>query len=88
MDNEFYAEKNSFEQWATERYCLYASTKKGTLQRVEVHHKQWPLQKAEVNISKNDIIQSTGISVIDDQPICHYSKGVHVISYGKERCQK
>ncbi|MBT5927834.1 MAG: DUF2071 domain-containing protein [Verrucomicrobia bacterium] len=87
VGTEFYAKQNSFEHWSTERYCLYSSTRKGTLHRVEVHHEQWPLQRAEVNISTNDIIRSTGISVIDENPICHFSRGVNVISYGKERCQ-
>ena len=88
IGEEFLAKNGTFEHWATERYCLYSLSGHLSISRVEVHHKQWPLQKSEVDIVENEIIDSAGISVIDNKPRCHYSRGVHVISYGKQRCQQ
>ncbi len=80
----YFAEHGTFEHWATERYCLYSSSKRGDLHRVEVHHEPWPLQDAEVNISGNNIIEASNLVPLESEPICHYSKGVHVVSYGKQ----
>ncbi len=76
----------TFEHWATERYCLYSMSGDRELQRVDVHHAPWPLQSAEVEIFSNDIIDATGIPVSFDIPRCHYSRGVHVVSYEKQSC--
>ena len=42
----------TFEHWATERYCLYSFCEGRGIERVEVHHAPWPLQRAEVAIRK------------------------------------
>ncbi|MBK1791976.1 DUF2071 domain-containing protein [Persicirhabdus sediminis] len=83
---EFFAIPGTFEHWATERYCLYSMSGDRELQRVDVHHVAWPLQSAEVEIFSNDIIDATGIPVSSDIPRCHYSRGVHVVSYEKQSC--
>ena len=47
----------SFEEWATERYCLYSSAGKTRLFRAEVHHKQWPLERARLELANNDLAE-------------------------------
>lgn len=83
VGDTFIAESGSFEAWATERYCLYSQSRKGDVQRVEVHHAPWPLQKAEAEIEACDLFSAAGISPIDSTMVCHYSAGVQVVSYPK-----
>lgn len=78
-----WAKTGSFEHWATERYCLYAG-RKGQLLRVEVHHAPWPLQPAEVEIRSNGILEAAGIEPLENDAFCHFSSGVHVVSYPPE----
>ena len=75
------ASPGSFEHWATERYCLYAAARRGGLSRVEVHHAPWPLQRAEVEIRENSLLTAAGFAPGRAQPLCHFSTGVHVVSY-------
>jgi uncharacterized protein YqjF (DUF2071 family) len=75
----------TFEHWIAERYCLYSTGKSGGLKRVEVHHVPWPLQRAEVLIEENDLLTAAGIESLDSTPVCHFSKGVDVVSYSAKR---
>lgn len=77
--SKFSASEDSFEQWATERYCLYCQSKRGRLYRAEVHHRQWPLQKAEVEIESNTLLN--GFNTGDQHPSALFSKSVDVVAY-------
>lgn len=81
IGDPFIAESDTFEAWATERYCLYSQSRKGDIYRVEVHHVRWPLQEAEVEIETCDLFDAAGISPLDTEVVCHYSPGVQVVSY-------
>ncbi|MBK1883519.1 DUF2071 domain-containing protein [Luteolibacter pohnpeiensis] len=87
LDDPFTAKTGSFEHWAAERYCLYSQNRKRQLVRAEVHHQPWPLQQAEVEIRESTILSAVGISPMDSDPICHFSSGVHVISFPVELLQ-
>jgi uncharacterized protein len=80
----FFTKPGSFEHWATERYCLYSLSKGQGLCRVEVHHAPWPLQSAEVSIEQCSIFSAVGLEPLKTQPICHFSSGVHVVSFPKQ----
>jgi len=80
----FFAERGTFEHWATERYCLYACSPRTGLCRVEVHHSPWPIQHAEVEVRECGVLSAAGIEPLDDMPVCHFSAGVHVVSYAQE----
>jgi len=54
------------------------------LERVEVQHPPWPLQRAEVEIEHSEILQAAGIEPLGE-PVCHFSPGVHVVSYPIEK---
>jgi uncharacterized protein YqjF (DUF2071 family) len=47
----------SLEHWLTERYCLYARSASGGLSRAEIHHAPWPLQPAEADVRRNDMLR-------------------------------
>jgi uncharacterized protein YqjF (DUF2071 family) len=50
-----------------------------------VHHAPWPLQRAEVELSENEILAAAGFATQDERPLCHFSRGVHVVSYAPEK---
>lgn len=48
----------SFEDWATERYCLYSHNEKnGKLYRGEIQHQRWPLKQARYEIRSNTMLK-------------------------------
>lgn len=79
------AAAGSFEHWIAERYCLYSVGRSGELRRVEVHHPPWPLQRAEVLIEENGVLSAAGIAVLGSEPVCHFSRGVDVVSFAAKR---
>lgn len=84
LGEPFLAERGTFEHWATERYCLYSRTPRGRLERVEVHHAPWPLQRAEIEIETNSILAAAGLSALSDEPRYLFSRGVDVVSFAPE----
>ena len=81
----FYSAPGTFEHWLTERYCLYSAAGTCGIDRVEVHHAPWPLQRAEVQIRQNEVFSAAGIVPLDREPVAHFSSGVHVVSFASER---
>jgi uncharacterized protein len=73
------AAPGSLEAFLTERYCFYARSK-GRLVRVEVHHQPWPLQRAEVEVVRNELLAPFGLSG-EGTPLAHASPGVDVVSW-------
>ena len=49
---------DSFETWATERYCLYTANRRGRILGGEVHHPRWPLHRAAIDISENTFLKT------------------------------
>lgn len=79
----FHAAPGSFEHFVAERYCLYSKAPRGPgLSRVEVHHAAWPLQRAEVEITRNDLFAALGMEPPAGDPVCHFTTGVSVVSWG------
>ena len=76
-------EPGSFEDWATERYCLYCASKRGQIYRTEVQHPKWPLQKAELDIHTNSLLHPfpTG----DAHPSVLFSKHLEVVAYPPQK---
>ncbi len=74
----------SLEHWLTERYCLY-TVKAGRVYRAEIHHRQWPLQDAEVEIFTNTMAQASGISLPRVHPALHFAKKLEVLIWPLRR---
>lgn len=72
-------DKDSFESWATERYCLYCQSKRGQVYRTEVQHPKWPLEKAEISIRQNTLLNSFEIG--EQHPSVLFSKSIDVVAY-------
>jgi uncharacterized protein len=81
----FRAEAGSLDAWLTERYCLYTADRKGRIIRCEVHHVQWPLRRAEAEISVNTMIPAGLGAKLADAPLLHYSERLDVLTWTPER---
>jgi uncharacterized protein YqjF (DUF2071 family) len=73
------ARSGTLEHWLTERYCLYARAPAGGLFRGEVHHPPWPLQRAEAEISRNDLLAPHGLSLAERPELLHFSCRIDVV---------
>ncbi len=80
----FRAAPGTLEHWLTERYCLYALSPRGRLYRTEVHHRPWPLQRAEAHISRNEMAQPHGVSVDTAPALLHFSRRLDVVLWSPE----
>jgi uncharacterized protein len=67
----------TFEHFLAERYFLYADTGSG-LELGQVHHKPYPLCKAEVSEWKESMLAANGLPATSGEPLALYSPGVDV----------
>ena len=72
------AAPGSFEHFMAERYCLYTVDDQLRLLRGDIHHRPWPLQPAEVELSGNSMARPYGIE-LNGQPRTHYAERVDVV---------
>jgi uncharacterized protein YqjF (DUF2071 family) len=70
--------RGTLEHWLTERYCLYTLDDALRVQRGEIHHAPWPLQRAEADIETNTMADEIGIALEGD-PLLHYARRQDVI---------
>lgn len=76
-------EKSDLDIWLTERYCLYVE-KGQSVFRHEIHHKEWELNKVDINkLELKYIIQK--LKITESTHLAHYSEGVQVIAWNKEK---
>ncbi|WP_442481682.1 YqjF family protein [Aeoliella sp. SH292] len=73
-----FAMKSSLEHWLTERYCLFARSKRGAYWCGEIHHSPWPLQRAEAEIRENTMLAPLGLATSDADPVLHFAKSIDV----------
>ena len=78
------AAPGSLEHFLTERYCLYAVAPDGSLRRTEVHHRPWPLQRAEAEVWENTMTAAGGLPVSGPPVLVHFARRVDVVVWGSE----
>ena len=78
------ARPGTLAHWLTERYCLYAVTRRGRLRRAEIHHPPWPLQPAQVDIRSNSMTRGLGFELPDPAPVVHFAERLDVQVWGPE----
>lgn len=71
------AAPGTLEHWLTERYCLYALDRHGTVYRGEIHHEPWPLQAAEAEVEVNTMTRP--LVLPDTQPLLHFARRLDVV---------
>ncbi len=69
----------TLEHFLTERYCLYAQAPDGSLYRAEVHHRPWPLQKAEAEIERNEVAAPHGLRLDGPPALLHFARKIDVV---------
>lgn len=75
--------ERSLERFLSERYCLYAVTKRHVYRTV-VHHLPWPLQSAEAEIEHNTMTMPIGIP-LSEAPLLHFSEFMDVLTWLPEQ---
>jgi len=75
----------TLESWLTERYCLYAANRRGTIWRSDIHHQQWPLQPAEATIEHNSMTDQIQLALPDTRPLLHFARQLDVIAWLPQR---
>ncbi len=78
----------TLEEFLTERYCLYATSRTGALQRLEIHHPPWALQPAEASISVNTMAAAAGLSLPDIAPMLYFSKRQDMVGWPMHRVDR
>ena len=68
----------TLEHFLAERYLLYADRGGGRIQRGQVHHTPYPLQRATVLSWEESIFAAAGIARPAGEPVAHYAAGVSV----------
>ena len=68
------ARTGSLEHFLMERSCLFTLNRAGQPVRANLHHVPWPLEEAEAEIDRNDMAESIGIKLPDQEPVLHYSR--------------
>jgi uncharacterized protein YqjF (DUF2071 family) len=74
----------SLAHFLTERYCLYAATRK-RLYRGEIHHLPWNLQEASVELEENSMAQAAGIMTSAQPSLCYFARDLKVLFWAPQR---
>jgi uncharacterized protein YqjF (DUF2071 family) len=82
IGSESFAVPGTLEHFLTERYCLYTTTRSGAPRRLDIHHKPWPLQIADAQITVNTMAAAAGITLPDVPPLLHFAKRMDVLTWG------
>lgn len=77
----FHAAPGSLDYFLTERYCLYTEDTSGNLLRVDIHHPEWPLQRAVAEIAVNTMTAPLGIALPAAKPIVHFAARQDVVAW-------
>ena len=67
----------TLEHWLTERYCLY-TMRRSKVSRVEIDHVPWPLQPARLELSRLDVAEAAGLSLMGPPAQMHFAASLDV----------
>jgi uncharacterized protein YqjF (DUF2071 family) len=78
VGESFFPQRGTLEYFLTERYCLYAADGRGQINRGEIHHPPWPMQRAEAELAGNSMTESLGIA-LTSRPLLHFARRQDVL---------
>jgi uncharacterized protein len=81
----FNALPGTLDWFLTERYCLYTVDASFRAQRLEIHHPQWPLQRAEADVEVNTMAEAAGIRLPSMAPLLHFAKRQDMVAWPMSR---
>jgi uncharacterized protein YqjF (DUF2071 family) len=68
------------DHFLVERYCLFTEIQ-GVINRLDIHHKPWPLQPATALIEMNTMASAAGIELPDVAPLAHFARSLEVLAW-------
>jgi uncharacterized protein len=77
----YMAQPGTLDHWLTERYCLFSALNPDRIVFGEIHHPQWRLQPATVELRSCTMLQASGIELSNSQPLCHFSLLQEVVAW-------
>lgn len=80
------ASAGSFEEWLTERYCLYAVDGHGRARRGEIHHVRWPLEGAELELETSTLGAAHGLELVGRPVHLAFARRVDVVAWDLASC--
>jgi uncharacterized protein len=80
-----FAQHGSLAHWLTERYCLYTVSLDDRVYRGDIHHIQWPLRSAELEVTSDTMAISHGIHLPEIPPLLHYTERLEVLIWPLQR---
>jgi hypothetical protein len=78
------ADAGSLDYWLTERYSLFA-LHTGRLLRLDIEHRQWPLQHATADVERNTMAGAAGITLPPEAPQVRFALELDVIAHWPAR---
>jgi uncharacterized protein YqjF (DUF2071 family) len=78
--------KDSIEHWLTERYCLYTEHR-GKLYRGDIHHRPWPLEKAEAEFEINTMAEAACLPLPKANPHLVLARKLEVLIWPLVRAE-
>ncbi len=77
----FTAAPDSLEAWLTERYALYTTDRRGRPLRGDIHHRPWPLQRAEGTLRFGALTAQHGITLPEQPPLLHFARRLDIVAW-------
>ncbi len=77
--------RGTLDDWFTERYCLFASGRRGRIGYGDIHHAPWPLQPAEAEIRINTMTDWLGVTLPTTKPMIHFARRLDVVAWSVAR---
>lgn len=74
----FYPEPGTLDEWLIERWVLYTVDSRWRVRQVEIDRAPWPVQPAEGEFHRNTPAAASGITLPEEAPVLHFSRGVKV----------
>ncbi len=87
LGNVFRSSPGQLEHWLTERYCLYLVHRHGTVLRGNIHHAPWQLQRAELCVEENTMLDDYGVDPAAVPPHLLFSKRLDTVAWSTEPAQ-
>ena len=75
------ADPGTLDWFLTERYCLYTLDSSNHACRLEIHHQQWPLQRAEARFDVNTMAEAAGLRLASMAPVLHFAKRQDMVAW-------
>jgi uncharacterized protein YqjF (DUF2071 family) len=78
------SEPGTLEHFLTERYCLYAERRGGTLLRGEIHHPPWELRGASARFARNTLAGRLGVDLSPEPDLVQFSALQRMVAWAPE----